>query len=278
MQPAHSQPTPFTQLPSCQNIADAAKDLAREGAACATTLFSTIQMEGRARMGRIWHSVDGCLHIAIILRPQVGMAYLNGLGTVCSLAVLDALRKLGATDVLPKWPNDIMYNGNKLASIFVEAGYGEGMFAICAIHLNVYQNSQLARHISNSFDESPRPAAPAFLADTLGKNATKESAVTLTNEYIAAMLRDAVLARVSAWEHDIASGVAVAGPLASVLNEYYDQMELLAQQVDAVLPDGRVVVTGMLAGMDIWGRVTLLDADGREHEFASEQVSLRPAH
>lgn len=277
MQPAHKQQALFTQMPSCQSITDAAKDLAREGAVCATTLFSSVQTEGRARMGRIWHSVDGCLHLAIILRPQVGMAYLNGLGTVCSLAALDALRKLGATDVLPKWPNDIMYNSNKLASIFVEAGYGEGMFAICTIHLNVCQNPQLAQRISSSFDGSPRPAAPAFLADALGKSSTQEPAATLTNEHIATTLRDAVLARVSAWEHDINSGVAVAGPLASVLNEYYDQMELLAQQVDAVLPDGRVVVTGMLVGMDIWGRVTLLDADEREHEFAPEQVSLRPA-
>ena len=59
--------------------------------------------------------------------------------------------------------------------------------------------------------------------------------------------------------------------------EYYDQMDLLAQNVEVVLPDGRVAVTGMLAGMDIWGRVTVLDAQGREHEIAPEQASVRPA-
>ncbi|WP_051353681.1 biotin--[acetyl-CoA-carboxylase] ligase [Atopobium fossor] len=271
------QSAQLTYLSSTKNIVDAAKDLARDGAVHATALFTTSQTEGRARMGRIWHSVDGSLHVALVLRPQVGMTYLNGLTTVCSLAVLDALRSLGAQDIVPKWPNDLMYKGNKLASIFVDAGYGEGVFAVCGVHLNVRQNLQLAQLIVDSFDGSPCPAAPAFLLDTFTEKSAKAASPNLSNEYIATVICDAMLARVSSWEQDVVSGKSVAGPIASVLNEYYDQMDLLTKQVDALLPDGRVVLTGMLAGMDIWGRVSLLDAEGREYEIAPEQASLRPA-
>lgn len=257
-----------TYLSTCKNSIETAKDRAREGAPHATLLYSGLQKEGRARMGRIWHSVEGCLHIALIVRPQVGMAYLSWLTTVCSLGVLDALRSLGATDVRPKWPNDLMYNGHKLGSVFVEAGWGEGVFAVCGIYLNVNQNPQLAQRISSSFDGSPRPAAPAFLSDVLAN---------LEYEQLATTIGTAVLDRVDAWEQMIVSGRSAAGPIVSVLNEYYDQMDLLAQNVEVVLPDGRVAVTGMLAGMDIWGRVTVLDAQGREHEIAPEQASVRPA-
>jgi hypothetical protein len=34
---------------------------------------------------------------------------------------------------------------------------------------------------------------------------------------------------------------------------------------------------GTFAGIDIWGRATIVTADGHEVEFSPEQASVRPA-
>lgn len=79
----------------------------------------------------------------------------------------------------------------------------------------------------------------------------------------------------SAWEDAIQQKKSLAGPIALFLHEYYDRMDLLGAKVQALAPDGRVQQTGILAGLDVWGRITLLDEKGAEHEFAPEQTSIR---
>ena len=90
----------------------------------------------------------------------------------------------------------------------------------------------------------------------------------------AAALERAAAGAVDAWAGEYAAGRGVAGPLASVLGDYFDVLLGMGEQVE-VLRGGRVVARGTLAGVDVWGRATVRLEDGRELELAPEQAALR---
>ena len=59
-----------------------------------------------------------------------------------------------------------------------------------------------------------------------------------------------------------------------MLEEYFDACLLMGKPVTVVRRDGSVACKGTLAGMDIWGRVTVKLLDGREVEVAPGQASI----
>ena len=65
--------------------------------------------------------------------------------------------------------------------------------------------------------------------------------------------------------------------MAPVLSEYFDLVALMGKPAEAVYPNGNVMARGTFAGVDIWGRATLVTADGHEVEFSPEQARIRPA-
>ncbi len=83
------------------------------------------QTAGRGRLGRRWHSAaDEGLYASLVLlpAPPAHAVSIDGpLVTVAAgLAVFDAIRELGASDVRLKWPNDVVANDAKLAGVLVE--------------------------------------------------------------------------------------------------------------------------------------------------------------
>ena len=91
----------------------------------------------------------------------------------------------------------------------------------------------------------------------------------------AAALERVAAEGVAAWEGGYAAGRGVAGPLASVLGDYFDVLLGMGEKVE-VLRGGRVIGRGTLAGVDVWGRATVRLEDGsRELEIAPEQARLR---
>ncbi|KXB35387.1 biotin--[acetyl-CoA-carboxylase] ligase [Atopobium deltae] len=279
---------PIEFLSQVDSLPAVAKEVARQNPQAQTMFVSNLQTQGSARMGRLWQSASGCFHVVMIVRPQVPMPYFNGLSILCSLAVLDVFEQLGLTDIAPKWPNDFTHNGKKLGSVFVDAGYADGMFALCGVHLNLTRDpaspNELAKRIASTYDGTPHPFEPAFLGDCLedcrvarddAHSTSADINATLDIRRLAELLYQALAARVSAWEDAIQQKKSLAGPIALFLHEYYDRMDLLGAKVQALAPDGRVQQTGILAGLDVWGRITLLDEKGAEHEFAPEQTSIR---
>lgn len=84
-------------------------------------------------------------------------------------------------------------------------------------------------------------------------------------------LEAAVRSRVAAWEAALSPKTAPLGP---VLGELFDRVDLMGEEVEALLPDGQAFARGRLAGLDLWGRVTIV-IDGRELELSPEQARLR---
>jgi BirA family biotin operon repressor/biotin-[acetyl-CoA-carboxylase] ligase len=79
------------------------------------------QTAGRGRLGRRWHSAEGeGLYASVVLLPPPP-AWDGPLVTIAAgLAVLDAVRELGASRARLKWPNDVLVADAKLAGVLVE--------------------------------------------------------------------------------------------------------------------------------------------------------------
>ena len=116
---------------------------------------------------------------------------------------------------------------------------------------------------------------------TLGISVRYEGGLVATLEVVSGdscpvgsgQVEEAIRSRVSAWEKALTPRTA---PLSPVLGELFDRIWLMGDEVDALLPDGQPFARGRLAGLDLWGRVTVV-VDGRELELAPEQARLAPA-
>lgn len=102
---------------------DAAKDLARAGAAEGTLVWADEQTAGRGRRGRIWQSPPGNLYMSLILRPGGPPMRAAQLGFVAALGLGDAIAGLAGPALLLayKWPNDLLADDRKLAGILLES-------------------------------------------------------------------------------------------------------------------------------------------------------------
>lgn len=101
---------------------DEALNRAREGAVEGTLVTARRQTAGRGRRGRRWESLNGNLHLSLVLRPSEGMAAATAIGFAAALAARDAIA-LGlppGTPVTLKWPNDVLIRGAKVAGLLIE--------------------------------------------------------------------------------------------------------------------------------------------------------------
>ena len=257
---------------------DDAREAAREGAPHGSAVAARVQTAGRGRRGHVWESPRGSLYLSCVLRPSVPMHFFTGLPAVCALGVLDCLRDdLGIAQAALKWPNDIIAGPSKLAGILVEAGSSTmGTFAVCGVGVNVapaMADSAPQAQATPGADAVPSPEA---LARTCLEELVEDPSKLPAFEDIAELLRRRIVARVDAWDLACRQGRAQAGPLAPILNEYFDCCPLLGHRVRALSPEGELVCTGYFAGLDCWGRATVRRDDGAEVVYTSEMVSLRP--
>lgn len=181
----------------------------------------------------------------LTLRPQVPMGAFQALGYVCAMGAVEGLRAAGAAFAAIGWPSDLVDGRTEqpLCELRIHAGYNRGMYATCTV-----VGARQVGLLRNLSDDELRQA-----------------------------LETGIAARVASWEEQIAAGAGAAGPLAPVLSEYFDLVSLLGHPAKAVYPNGNTMAEGMFAGVDIWGRATLVTADGHEVEFSPEQARVRSA-
>lgn len=258
---------------------DVAIDAGREGAPHGWCVCAEEQTSGRGRRGHVWASPAGSLYLSCVLRPQVRMQEFTALPAVCAMGVMDALHELGLEGrVGIKWPNDIVARAVgedegadapfdcKLAGILVEAkASSEGPFAVVGLGVNMRALEIEAADAGAA--ASPLALAPISLEELMGDGAPEMRA-------LAVALRDAMVTRVDAWAARMASMPVGMGPMAPVLNEYFDMVPMLGHQVAVLGPNGRAIDTGTFGGLDIWGRAVVVTPTG-EQTFPAEAVSLR---
>lgn len=94
---------------------------AAAGATSGTVLAVEWQPGGRGRLGRTWHAgVGEALTFSLLWRFARGAGALSGLSLAVGSALARALEREGATAIGLKWPNDVLWQGRKLAGILIE--------------------------------------------------------------------------------------------------------------------------------------------------------------
>lgn len=132
----------FPSLPSTQ---DWVRHWARLGADEGLVVQAGEQTAGRGRLDRSWWSPAGTgLYLSILLRPAIPLMQAPQLTMLVSLAAIDACRSVAGVDPQPKWPNDLLLSGRKLAGVLTEieadgapAQMKQLRYAIIGLGLNV---------------------------------------------------------------------------------------------------------------------------------------------
>lgn len=105
-------------------------------------IFTQQQTAGRGQHGRTWQSPKGVLTTSIIL-DQIPTVQLPTFSLAAGLAVIYAVEKLlpNLQGLQLKWPNDVLFNKQKLAGILCEASTnGSTSKVVVGIGLNVNVN------------------------------------------------------------------------------------------------------------------------------------------
>ena len=111
------------------------------------------QTAGRGRRGKPWVSPFGCqLILSMYWRLEQGMAAAMGLSLAVGVAVVQALESLGYPGVELKWPNDLYYQGRKLAGILVEMSGSAG--ASCNLVIGVGLNLAMPAREGERIDQA----------------------------------------------------------------------------------------------------------------------------
>lgn len=95
---------------------------ADSGEAAGLALRADIQTAGRGRRGRSWTSPKGNLYLSVLVEAPQARA--GQVGFAAALALLEAIEG-NVEKNLPalrcKWPNDLLYDGAKVAGLLLEA-------------------------------------------------------------------------------------------------------------------------------------------------------------
>lgn len=102
------------------------------------------QMEGRGRLGREWFSPYGYnIYCSLLWRFKDPHPDLSGLSIAVGVMVVNSLKKGGIHQGIQlKWPNDVLFDGRKLAGILIERS---GDYIVVGVGLNVYL-PEMAQH------------------------------------------------------------------------------------------------------------------------------------
>ncbi len=102
------------------------------------------QTAGRGQFKRTWYSNFGKnIALSVLWQFSNPLNKLTGLTLVVGIAVVNALEEYGLKRIQLKWPNDIIYDGKKLAGILIESRSIEQKIQrmVIGMGLNLYNPS-----------------------------------------------------------------------------------------------------------------------------------------
>ncbi len=202
------------------------------------------QTAGRGRFQRSWVSDLGGMWLSAVVPVETNSPAWRFLPLAAGVAVCDALRDLGVTDLRLRWPNDVLVGSRKLAGLLIDQ-FQPGR-AVVGIGLNISnspeaRDGQLEGHVIRLADLLPTPPA-----------------VPEITERVLAALK-------SVWQPVWGGSVESLLPRINVLWH-------LPRRVEVDLDGPKL--EGEFHGVDAAGRLLLRDDSGRTHAFDPQDVRL----
>lgn len=211
------------------------------------------QLAGRGRRGRDWVSPFGRnIYLSAVWHFEGGVAALEGLSLAVGVAVVEALADLGLSGAQLKWPNDILFQGRKLAGILLEmSGDVSGACkVVVGVGLNVSMPSEVAEAIDQPWCDIAR------LASSMGVEGLSR------NQLVAALL-NRLLPLLASYQ---SRGFVHYLPSWQVLDAFAG--------AEVELRSGNRVESGVAEGVTVDGALRLRVGDEIK-AFSGGEVSLR---
>ena len=218
-----------------------------KGAIC----LAESQTAGRGRRGRSWISPFGKnIYLSLAWRYPGSPATISGLSLAVGVALVRALSNLGVSDLGLKWPNDLLWHGNKLGGILVElTGDAHGP---CSVVVGLGLNYAM------------RPDEGAAIEQAwVDLNTITNRSPPARNRLVASLINEIL---------PVVAGFDRSG-LMPFLNEWRSLDCMRGQAV--VLHIGEHQIPGTVAGISDQGLIQLVTTDGELRGYASGEVSLR---
>jgi BirA family biotin operon repressor/biotin-[acetyl-CoA-carboxylase] ligase len=213
-----------------------------------------IQNAGRGRRGRRWTAPFGsgiCMSLGwMFAEPPPTF---SALSLAVGVAVVTALRSLGATDIGLKWPNDLVWKGRKLGGILIEMrGESEGPArVVIGIGINVRMPAAVRLQLAEQ-----QAAVISDLHEIMRDHTPN---------------RNAIVAAVASRLVDVLRQFATEG--FAPFHATWRTLDTLADAPIKVI-NGAQTALGFARGVDVDGTL-LVDVDGEVRRFASGEVSVR---
>jgi len=224
-------------------------DRAAEGSIHRHVCLAEFQRAGRGRHGRPWVMPRGagvCLSMG--WRFAMPLQHLAALSLACGVIVMRAFRAIGIHGAGLKWPNDVLWQRQKLGGILVEMkGSPEGsQDAVIGIGLNV------------AFPEADIPIVQPWtdLAALMGHPVSRND--------LAAQLIHQLLEALPVYKQQ---------GFAAFLEEWRAYHAMEGRHVTLSLPNGKAV-EGEIQDIDAEGAL-VLSVNGGRRRFLAGEISLR---
>jgi BirA family biotin operon repressor/biotin-[acetyl-CoA-carboxylase] ligase len=218
------------------------------------------QDAGRGRRGRKWISPFGShIYMSMYWYLEQGMAAAMGLSVVSALAVSDAVKELYNINIQLKWPNDIYFDGVKLAGILIdlEGQALEPCHCVIGIGLNINMPQQSAEQVDQPWID---------LQAAINKNAVDDNekmTMIIDRNELAATLITKLSQRLHQHQNE---------GLITMVNEWAKQDYYLDKPVRLIT--GAREKKGICRGINSQGAL-LLEIDGNTSPIYGGEVSLR---
>lgn len=223
----------------------------RHNPCCIRVCAAEWQSSGRGRRGRRWVSPYGTnVYLSLAMQLSKSILRYGGLSLAAAVAVLQAIRGCGIDDLGVKWPNDILYQGRKIAGILLDlSGESSGPFyVVLGIGVNLKIPDRAGREIDQPWAD------------------LSQSGVKLDRNYLAGRILEAVVLAVD--------GFSEKG-LEAFIHEW-ERFDLLSGRVVEMHLEGKSMITGVARGIDADGAL-LVERNGVTSRFHAGEVSVRAA-
>ena len=218
----------------------------RHGAVC----IAEAQSRGRGRRGRSWQATPyRNILMSMAWRLDSGPAAITGISLAAGVAVVRALQEWGVEGVGLKWPNDIVWDGRKLAGLLLDV-QGEAAGPSNVV-LGLGLNVQIAEAEADAIDQ-PWVDLYSIAGGTADRNGLVVRLLRHLQSMFTEFSRDGL------------------GPF----RDPWQELHCYAGRAVRILQPDRVT-EGRVQGIDDRGALLVVDPRGHTHTFHSGEISLR---
>ncbi len=243
---------PYYHFMKVDSTNRALRQLAEEGKPQGTIVIAEEQLQGRGRLGRSWHSPPGKgIWISVLLKPPLAPENSACLTLLAGVTVQKTIQEVTGLETGIKWPNDILYSGDKLCGILTEikAEMEALHYLIVGIGLNVNQGKS---------DFPPELAKSSSLKIITGQKQDRHQLTTALLQNMDNLYRLFLQEGFGA------------------IREMWKGKNITLGQKITVHRQGAASFSATALDIDGKGRLKIVTEEGREDTITAGEVSLNP--